>query len=453
MKCCHYYFFFITKRKKLPFSFLFPSHQNIMFYSKRHLSIHTRRILVSLLFLLIAMIRTAAADDISRLLQVQVIHRHGDRSPITPMKDEAFWSSTLVPRQVLEKIEQDIQRNQVHTHVAAGRGPFGKLTALGLLQMVQVGSILRERYVAPEESNNNSNSSSLYLWNKERPLQPSDIRVFSTDFPRTIQSVQGLLSGLFPDGMTATTATTIIDVRPSQWMIPDPIPRLSKEQEELEKVLAMTPAVRAREDELRPLALRVTQALHEYLADDAHDAAFGVEHPGETSIEVQPLAWVQLAEITKCMAVRGILPPQITKQDQETIAAHAAWRWFQTLRHPRMAYLSMHRLVHKQVEYLENSENEPPMIIWSGHDSTLIGLLCAYRLEQPASWPEYASYILMELIQEGSKKYVRFSLNGEILKSHWEGDEPREMIPLELLKRNVYTVGAHRDKVSSSSTV
>lgn len=408
-------------------------------------------------------LRSVAADSsvTHRLRQVQVIHRHGDRSPITPLKDETFWSNLLIPPDVLEKVAQGTtivrNPNEINTHVAGGRGPFGKLTALGVLQMVQVGTALRERFVADDDCDSAS-SSQHHLWDNLRPLQSIDVRVFSTDFPRTIQSVQGLLSGLFPDGISTPIA---IDVRPTPWMIPDPMPRLSKEQEELEKVLAAAPRVREREQELRPLAVRVTQALHEYLAPDAHDAAFGVEgeHPGEASIEIQPLAWVQLAEITKCMAVREMLPPTITQHDQETIAAHAAWRWFQTLSHPRMAFLGMHRLVQQQIEYMEHAEKEPPMIIWSGHDSTLIGLLCAYRLERPTTWPEYASYLCLELIEvitedpksnPNQKTYVRFSLNGEILKSHWENDEPREMIPLELLKQNVYTVGVHPEKVSSS---
>jgi acid phosphatase len=373
-----------------------------------------------------------ATDSYSyRLRQVQIIHRHGDRTPITPLKDEDYWSQLLLQQDVLQKIAQgtSIRREKITTHVAGGRGPFGQLTSLGLLQMVQVGTALRERFV---------DSSALC-----NTLQTKDLKVFSTDFPRTIQSVQGLLSGLFPDGFDTDIT---IDVRPSSWMIPDPMPRFTKEQEHLEQHLARTPLVFEREMELRPLAIRVTQALHDFLADDAHDAAFGVEgeHPGEASIEIQPLAWVQLAEITKCLAVRGLLPSTITSQDQEHIAAHAAWRWFQTLSHPRMAYLGMHRLVQQQLQFMTSAAETSPMIVWSGHDSTLIGLLCAYRLERPSTWPEYASYLCMELLEtKAGEQHVRFSLNGEILKSQWEEDDgPWEMIPLEVLQQKVSTMGA-----------
>ncbi|GAX16529.1 acid phosphatase [Fistulifera solaris] len=382
----------------------------------------------------------ATTDDSSyRLKQVQIIHRHGDRTPITPLKDEAYWSQLLISPNILQKIAQGttVQREKITTHVAGGRGPFGQLTSLGLLQMVQVGMNLRERYV---DSNVLCDS-----------LQATDLLVFSTDFPRTIQSVQGLLSGLFPDGLDTDIT---IDVRPSSWMIPDPMPRFTKEQEILEQQLARTPTVIERETALRPLALRVTQALHEFLADDAHDAAFGVEgeHPGEVSIEIQPLAWVQLAEITKCLAVRSLLPSSITKLDQEQIAAHAAWRWFQTLSHPRMAYLGMHRLVQQQLQLMTCAAETSPMIVWSGHDSSLIGLLCAYRLERPSTWPEYASYLCLELLEtKAGEQYIRFSLNGEVLKSQWEDDDELwDKIPLEMLQQKVSTMGA--DTQSESIT-
>ena len=133
----------------------------------RHAS---RSIVMSLCAMAPSFLRTFAAKSSSsyRLRQVQVIHRHGDRSPITPMKDEPYWASLLIPSDVLSKVAQGTtivrDPNVQNTHVAGGRGPFGKLTGLGLLQMVQVGSTLRERFVALAKNDddfttNNSESS------------------------------------------------------------------------------------------------------------------------------------------------------------------------------------------------------------------------------------------------------------------------------------------------------
>jgi hypothetical protein len=396
---------------------------------------------------------------IYRTLQVQVVHRHGDRSPITPLKDESFWSSTLIPEALLTKISSNtalVESSQVNLHKANGRGPFGKLTELGLLQMIQVGSTLREKFVAKDEDDyfidKDGNRHYPHAWKPSRPLCPDNIRVFSTNFSRTIQSVQGLLVGLFPDG---TDHAISIDVRNTNWMLPDPQPRRSQEQELLEDRLAMRDYIVERERQMAPLAARVTQVLHNLLASDAREVSFGVaqEHAGESSIETEPLAWNQLAEITTCLAVRNRLPLGITKEDQEAISKHVAWRWFENLKEPHLAYLSMNRFVSQQLSYFQKFTSEPPVTIWSAHDSTLIGLLCAYRLEMPATWPDYASYLVMELIEvddhDSKEQFVRFSLNGEVLSSNW--GESLEMIPLDVLVEKIQTEGSTATSCVSDS--
>jgi hypothetical protein len=400
---------------------------------------------------------SCTSPKIYRTLQVQIIHRHGDRTPITPLKDEEFWASTLVSQETLDKISSNTNlvrdsEGKGKAHTAGGRGPFGKLTELGLLQLIKVGNKLRDELVTDQQDHeivdDKGNRHFPHVYHPKRPLHPSNIRVISTDFPRTIQSVQGLLVGLFPD----SSETSIpIDVRHTSWMIPDPQPRRSVQQHDLEQVLSKRPHIMTKEQEMFPLAARATKALHHMLASDAHDFAFGVtaEQPGEASIEVEPLGWNQLAEITKCLAVRDMLPVGISMEDQEVISQHAAWRWFENMRDARLAFLAMNTMTTKQVEYMIQHESEPPVTIWSGHDSTLIGLLCAYRLEQPAVWPEYGSYIKIELLEVsdmkegmGEKEYfVRFSLNGEMLRSQWDG-ELQEMIPLAALEERIRTEGA-----------
>lgn len=374
-------------------------------------------------------------------IQVQIVHRHGDRSPITPMKDEAYWQSILVEEKTKQKIAENthlIQTDTANTHPAGGRGPFGKLSRLGLLQMVEVGSSLRERLVGENDKPIDEGNGRLlwpHIFSPTKPLDPDNLRVISTNFHRTIQSVQGLLVGLFsPDGIPSGKEITI-DVTKTEFMIPDPKPRRTKEQMVLEERLAKRPHILEKENDMRPLALRVTKALHPLLAEDAKEANFGlVEHPSAVSIETEPLSWNQLAEITKCLQVRNLLPPSITDSDVEYIAEHTAWRWFQSFQNPRLVHLAMSVMTNEMVDYLTNWRNEPPMTIWSAHDSTLIALLCAFRLERPSVWPEYASYLMLELLQknENQAMYVRFSLNGEVLMSQISGDLV-EMMPLDKL--------------------
>lgn len=396
-----------------------------------------------------------------RTLQVQVVHRHGDRTPITALKDEEFWAKTLVPPQLLERISSNTKvmtTGERNTHAAGGRGPFGKLTQLGLLQLVDLGNQLREELVTEKDHSDftafeddpltNEHKLYRYPWHPKRPLHPKNIKVYSTNFPRTIQSVQGLLVGLFPDG---TEEPIHIDATETNEFIPDPQPRRSAEQIALEAQLANQPHLKEKEIEMKPIAIRVTEALMDSLGDGALDVAYGVGEEQSQGV----LSWAQLSEITKCLQVRDLLPPSISPEDQEIISKYTAWRWFESLSHPRLAYLAMNPMVTRMVDSMQRHEEEPPVIIYSAHDSTLIGLLCGFRLEQPSVWPEYGSYLKVELLEvtatdgdssvplEEAERVVRFSLNGSLLRSNWEGaEEPMIEIPLSVLTHKVKTVGA-----------
>jgi acid phosphatase len=393
-----------------------------------------------------------------RAIQVQILHRHGDRTPITPLTHEDFWASTLVAPDLLAKIEEGTNciRREALVHKAHGRGPFGKLTQLGLFQMIDVGTTLREELCSDSDSDSDCDfkpdaNGDLYhssLWNPSRPLHSKDIRILCTDFPRTIQSVQGLLVGFFPDGLEETIE---IDCSHTSWMIPDPQPRRNQEQEELEAQLASRPHMLEREADMLPLAIRCTDAVRHMLGEGAFGMAFGI---GEDNNSNQPdegrvLPWAQLAEITKCLQVRNLLPESITAEDQEALSAHCAWRWFESLHHPRLSYLAMHKFTHTILHSMNHHDTEPILTIYSAHDSSLIALMCAFRLEQPSVWPEYGSYLKMELLEvtsadqgEGEEEYVvRFYLNGSLLRSQWHG-ELREEISLSKLSHYISTEGA-----------
>jgi len=378
-----------------------------------------------------------------RTVAVQVVHRHGDRTPITPLKDEKYWQATLVNEATLAALTKDceVERGDgPNRHSAGGRGPFGKLTQLGILQMIGVGTKIRDRYTTEDASETTESGDTVDLFLPK--LDESTMQVYSTDFQRTIQSVQGFWMGFFHDQEKAPPL--FIDARNTNWMIPDPQPRRFAEQHTLEQAwMANQPETN------RDLAVRVTQALHPLLAEDAHEAAFGVLPEEDDSFEVQPLGWNQLAEVTKCLQVRELLPTTLDPADVQAVSHQAASKWFQMLQtSPRLVHLAMGYMAQTQVEQF----SKKLFTVWSAHDSTLIGLLCMYRLEMPATWPEYASYLLLELlVDDQSKEFVRFSLNGQVLASQWPGEERYEMIPLDLLRRKVQTEGASPEKESSYS--
>ena len=408
-----------------------------------------------------------------RVMQVIIVHRHGDRTPITPLRNETFWESTLPSEALLDKLSAQTRlirdESKPNTHKAGGRGPFGKLTQLGLLQMVELGTQLREELSCQEQGHATDDSGNVYhhhgrLFHSEMPLAPENIQVISTDFPRTIQSVQGVLIGLLEDD---NTTVIDIDARHTSILIPDPQPRRSKEQEELELKLAAQPHLQEREAEMKDLAVQTTRALSPLLGDGAFDVSFGVGEEKTKTTHHHHLAWTQLSEITKCLQVRNMLPASITTQDQEAISSHAAWKWMECLRHPRLAYLAMNPMTSSMVDSmkrtLEGDKRVKPLLVYSAHDSTLIGLLCAFRLEQPSKWPEYGAWLKIELIEccaidsddaTSDKEYfVRFSLSGNVLKSQWDpNDDPAEVISLTELSEKVTTAGSqtHHNKHHSS---
>ncbi|GKY99349.1 hypothetical protein MPSEU_000890000 [Mayamaea pseudoterrestris] len=385
-----------------------------------------------------------------KTIRAHVVHRHGDRTPITPLLDEEYWRKTLIRDEILDKIAVNtkvLAPADTNKHAASGRGPFGKLTELGLLQMIKVGGTLRERFTS-EQIHARLDGAKLFL----EPLgevHPTDLQVYCTNFERTIQSVQGLLVGLFPDPSSTTVNRISIDARNTNWMIPDPQPRQSPEQSDLEKSLSSRPHILEREQDLKPLAIRATKALRHLLAADAHEISFGVdgdidnEQSGSQQVELQPLGWNQLAEITKCLSVRELLPEGIGADMVEKIGKHAAWRWFENLTNERLVHLAMHKMSRAMIDTLMDDDSKR-LVIWSAHDSTLIGLLCAFRLQMPAVWPEYASSIVVELIEASSsmngnekERFVRFSLNGEQLNCEWKGEPVMDMIPVSMLSGKI----------------
>ena len=224
-----------------------------------------------------------------RVLQVQIVHRHGDRTPITPLQNESYWGDALPTQEMLDNIAATtkIGRDGKYSHIAGGRGVFGKLTKLGLLQMVELGSRLREElYAETENGHVTDESGNIFLhggcvFHKDDPIKPNRLAVTSTDFARSLQSVQASLIGLFPDPAEIADPI-VVDARHTQIMIPDPQPRQSEEQVQLEKELGVRQYLLDKEEEMRDLAVRTSEALKPLLGEGAFDINFGVgEDDGE----------------------------------------------------------------------------------------------------------------------------------------------------------------------------
>jgi acid phosphatase len=196
-----------------------------------------------------------------------------------------------------------------------------------------------------------------------------------------------------------------------------------------------------------------------------------------------------MCEVLVCLNSRGLLPDALSREDVAIVSDHVAWRWFENLGEPILAKSAMFKFARRLVVDMKRKANEgsvdigvddrprggeddvaerrkgreeeeeeekaveeePMLRIYSAHDSTLIGLLCVLGLEKPIEWPEYGSALKVELILEEEelandaisprRHWVRFSLNGQLLRCTWhrnERDEPASMVPLHELEEMIH---------------
>lgn len=78
------------------------------------------------------------------------------------------------------------------------------------------------------------------------------------------------------------------------------------------------------------------------------------------------------------------------------------------------------------------------------------------------AWPEYGSFLMTELLEvsgedgddrdddkTGQDLYVRFSLNGELLRSMWDVGQPSDMVLLERLTEKLRNEGKATEGMTS----
>jgi hypothetical protein len=192
------------------------------------------------------------------VLQATVIHRHGDRSPITAgVGPESFWSSRLPTAASLAgfdaafpPLSSAAEGPSPGPHFAAGTPPYGQLSQLGVEQLVSVGRQLRCELGWAAAS-----------MGDDATVGSSRLQCFSTPFSRTVQSSQALLTGLLgTTSAAARSAVLQVDTTLGQLLLPDPSPR-HPQQLQLEAAHWNSETVRAKDDEMLPLRKQLAARL------------------------------------------------------------------------------------------------------------------------------------------------------------------------------------------------
>ena len=322
------------------------------------------------LLLVVAAVRRSASSEVSeapqppedmdlRLRLLQVVVRHGERTPIAPMRDRAFWEALLPSQSLLDSLEEGTlpiwsaptHLNELEgaeecppeVHPSFGDGIVsGRLTAEGIEQMEELGASLRAALVNGAPATQPLFAKLVSRWEGlakrirtsyggdgdgdgdgdggatgfvPAEFDPGAVRVWSTDFPRTIRSAQALLRGLYPLGKRTTYSEIAIDTRGSESLIPDPVPRSTEEQLELELELRNSDPMATLEQSLGPDRLRLSNALVPLLGEAAL-AKSGAETAGaEKTAGAEILGWSTIADTLSLLNLHGKLPSGVSAAD------------------------------------------------------------------------------------------------------------------------------------------
>lgn len=338
--------------------------------------------------------------------RVIVIHRHGDRSQIARSAGPAFpeaekitnaWNSNMVipeTKEQLAKVARKRTAEKNHAELESepllytGRDkdefPYGQLTELGAQQMIAVGTALRERYQS--------------LLHATMPLSAPNFYCRTTNLCRTNMSLRALLVGLLDTKDLATSVITIdTRAKQSETMYPDC------------------------NDEPCQAMLSRRKVLYDsnYIANN---------FPGYSELEAkfksvlgytERMSWLTAREVLFAQEIHGIeYTTGLSSADIDKSSALAGFMWGRLFKDQYMNRLSIGRFVREILRDLKAAlaaDSPVKFLIYSGHDSTLVPILCALDMYDDV-WPPYAAYLSLEIAHAvGNEKelFVRANYNGE----------------------------------------
>ncbi|KAG7667940.1 hypothetical protein Ndes2526B_g01646 [Nannochloris sp. 'desiccata'] len=366
-----------------------------------------------------AEIQSDNGEDTLKL--VQVVFRHGARTPLSKnywpeLVDQWDVCGQLFDPVPINVIEESGAARPVNSHDAQqvatklpGGCSKGELTREGQRQARVFGRWLRQRYVSslnflPEE----------YL--------DGILYCRTTNYSRTVATLQGVLTGLFPDTKKPILARTTEEMDEILFGNAASCNRLKdiiKNTASVEKE-AILP------DEILTLQIRVQEAL-------------GL--PPTAAIKFLDLHDTMTTMLTHNKPIpEGLRDAQLLKQIEDQATARFMKFIVGDIASPRgenssrgknenkekpseILRLGMGRLMHFIVKRMEETAKEihkeekeaPKFYLLSGHDSTILPLLAALGVEID-HWPQYLSNLVFELWERpNGEHYVQVLYNKEPL--------------------------------------
>lgn len=308
----------------------------------------------------------------------------------------------------------------------------GELTLQGQRQALDFGQWLRWRYI------------------KDAPFLPREhqegaLSARTTNYARTIATLQGVLTGLYPSLREPVTAVTTSDIDEIMYANVKACARLKS---------LITSLSKEHKDSTAPLAVDVVEAqgvLRQVLGLNPEDMINFVDlHDAITSASAHGK---QLPVALQSPQIQRMVEQQATKRLLSVLAPHA-----ESGKQAEVLRLSMGRLIQLMIQNMEEAAAEKPtakMHLYSGHDSTILPLLVALGKEEP-HWPPYLSHLVFELWKRPStgEHYVKVLYNRKPLRLSElcpEGEGRGASCPLDRFKQHVMgaylvTQDAHREE-------
>jgi len=332
---------------------------------------------------------------------VSVVLRHGARAPLSEnfgAHDHKWeycgqaYHAVKTNIRGLDNTDRPVsQSDERQTKVVFEGGcKKGQLTSVGQLQALQLGDWLRERYVSNGFLPPSYNASAL--------------EVRSTNISRTLDTVTGVLTGLYPDAEDPIMIETCDDRR--EWLYPN-----HRNCKRLSQLMAQK---------------RVT--LEESRMAGSHAA---LEEKLKTALEVpaseRHIRFVEAYDVCKTVlfhsARHHMKMDDGLLRELELVATKQMKAFVAPEDNAEMLSLSIGKVLQDLLQGMERAASgeaesaKTKMKLFSGHDTTLMPLLVALGHEL-RDWPPFMSNLIFELYwsERDGKHYVKIDYNKEVLR-------------------------------------
>jgi len=418
-----------------------------------------------------------STEDITRnggtIEGVWIFSRHGDRTPCRSLSsphmadaESLFWRTKLPTPDPLSAFKSlsrcfppEIHPSNAGKFLDVERRPFGFLTLKGVEQMKSNGERFFTRYDQYGHRCQQPNSDNTGVGNNL--LKSWDVKVFSTNYLRTVTSAQSFLDGLlgtncyrpscghssFEEPLEIPNHATVVEKDKSKFVLSvqvrdrakDTLNAFDRNPDLMMKLVGDvvgSPQFVARDATAAPLAARLANFMPGLVRKGRK--VFG----GPSGIN-----WIDATDHFVCRNSHRVkfsrfsefqhddrVERTLQAMAHQTIA-HLAWRfrqWYQSP--PLLAAIAsppLREIASQMVSTLTlDGRQRHPLVLYSCHDVTILSLLYGVGAEFLADekkeewrfWPAYGTTLVFELVRineinSEDSHVVRILLNGQPIKA------------------------------------